>query len=495
MSDKKINLIGKWNMGRLTRTPRQNVRHMQEEKRAKFIEELNVLNHDRCPIRELAFFNRNPLLQRIIPFLQEYSLCVDTALFLEIAILLAHYDLSVEPLVGFINYFLLHRDDAPENTHTLSPIDCYMLEEVSELLNRYKFPETNKYFSRLESRLFADAKLADLVYEEIHINDGIFGKRIQEYIANDVLCFILVPFIDSYRNNVPGDYPYETLYDDLCIKGDINNFITRKGKLCYDAILERKDHPLSMCLAVALDKVTSSCQISSGWILNNLSPVYLNAFRKFWWQCSVYAKYLSRYGNKLTPNDGFLIKVEKIIGLIELETGEKLTIPDDYFAANLFLKTMEVKVCDGEPKVIKETSVTKAHSDNTSKIEADLRELSYEMPDGSVQKVTRRGRPSRPFRDCFYSNKNVVQDKYLEKFKAIAKGGKGKRIGLMIAVAFEIKILKMTPSFEEARKEFGEIGAESGYKRYKQSTVKQDLEYDEIKELLLQIKEEVEGGL
>ena len=53
----------------------------------------------------------------------------------------------------------------------------------------------------------------------------------------------------------------------------------------------------------------------------------------------------------------------------------------------------------------------------------------------------------------------------------------------------------MTPSFEEARKEFGEIGAESGYKRYKQSTVKQDLEYDEIKELLLQIKEEVEGGL
>ena len=26
MSDKKINLIGKWNMGRLTRLPRQNVR-------------------------------------------------------------------------------------------------------------------------------------------------------------------------------------------------------------------------------------------------------------------------------------------------------------------------------------------------------------------------------------------------------------------------------------------------------------------------------------
>ena len=34
----------------------------------------------------------------------------------------------------------------------------------------------------------------------------------------------------------------------------------------------------------------------------------------------------------------------------------------------------------------------------------------------------------------------------------------------MIAAAFEIRILKVTPSFEEAQKELGEIGAKSGYK-------------------------------
>ena len=32
MSDKKINLIGKWNMGRLTRLPRQNVRQTLKKK-------------------------------------------------------------------------------------------------------------------------------------------------------------------------------------------------------------------------------------------------------------------------------------------------------------------------------------------------------------------------------------------------------------------------------------------------------------------------------
>lgn len=44
MSDKKINLIGKWNMGRLTRLPRQNVRQTLKKKREIFIEELNVLS-------------------------------------------------------------------------------------------------------------------------------------------------------------------------------------------------------------------------------------------------------------------------------------------------------------------------------------------------------------------------------------------------------------------------------------------------------------------
>mgnify|MGYP001541953906 FL=1 len=87
MSDKKINLIGKWNMGRLTRLPRQNVRQTLKKKREIFIEELNVLNHDKCPVRQLAFFNKNPLLQRIITFLQECTLRVDTALFLELSLI------------------------------------------------------------------------------------------------------------------------------------------------------------------------------------------------------------------------------------------------------------------------------------------------------------------------------------------------------------------------------------------------------------------------
>ena len=64
----------------------------------------------------------------------------------------------------------------------------------------------------------------------------------------------------------------------------------------------------------------------------------------------------------------------------------------------------------------------------------------------------------------------------------------------MIASAFEIRILKVTPSFEEAQKELGEIGAKSGYKQYKQNIAERDREYEDIKAQLLKIKKEIDGN-
>lgn len=64
----------------------------------------------------------------------------------------------------------------------------------------------------------------------------------------------------------------------------------------------------------------------------------------------------------------------------------------------------------------------------------------------------------------------------------------------MIAAAFEIRILKVTPSFEEAKKELGEIGAKSGYKQYKQNIAERDREYEDIKAQLLKIKKEIDGN-
>ena len=61
-------------------------------------------------------------------------------------------------------------------------------------------------------------------------------------------------------------------------------------------------------------------------------------------------------------------------------------------------------------------------------------------------------------------------------------------------VSIVIRILKVTPSFEEAQKELGEIGAKSGYKQYKQNIAERDREYEDIKAQLLKIKKEIDGN-
>lgn len=65
----------------------------------------------------------------------------------------------------------------------------------------------------------------------------------------------------------------------------------------------------------------------------------------------------------------FFIKVEKIIGLVKLETGEKLTMPEDYLAAGGILpEATEVgkRACEKEPKVPEAPLEIKTHSDNAT---------------------------------------------------------------------------------------------------------------------------------
>ena len=59
-----------------------------------------------------------------------------------------------------------------------------------------------------------------------------------------------------------------------------------------------------------------------------------------------------------------------------------------------------------------------------------LRGQSSEMPDGGARKVTRRGRPSCPFRDCFYSNDDVVQENIWKSSKLLQKAEKERKSDL-----------------------------------------------------------------
>lgn len=498
-----INLIGEFPTWNLSQDTRRNKYLESEELKRRFQRELNVLNYTKCTVRNLSFFARYPLLRKIIPFLQENADIrdIDASLFLEMAILLSYYvRISARSVMGSIHYFLKCRNDLTGNAYSISSAGIDLLDEIASLIregNLGLISESNT----LKACLFKDEVLTDLTPEEIRLNDSIFGYRLQEYISGRLLCIVIDALVDQFCARTPADLPCFTLYSDLCIRGEVNSFIDKEGNLSYGVILSKKDCPLSMCIAFALDKITASSRINSRWLLNHIDPIYLKAFRELWWKCSLYAEYMPRYSGSISLSDGLSSTVESIIGLVELETGEKLTMPDDYPMSGIFSKAMEIeaKSPGGQQGIMLGTPEVQSPPGNVSPKVAGMKDVMEGLSGGISEKpeqqnsLKTKGRPMTPFKDCFYCNDDTTRNKYLEVFKTIAAGGKGKRVGTMIAVAYDMKILKVTPSFAEAQKELGDIGAESGYKRYNKTPDTQGREYEDIKARLLKCKAALEA--
>lgn len=459
MENKKSNLpkggwvIGHIDLSALNQTCRPQkkirteIRRITDADLKEIKDGLSVLIDEDFTPRTLDFFQNHPLLHLIVPVLKEriQTDYLSVELFIEIALLLSQIPLlETKDIKSLINDTLCSVYDIEEsqNYPMIPKEDFKLLDELRYLLNKYSsnkgnirnFDQDNFEWQSLISR----EDFLSVDYEELYVSKDIYENKIFQYFHFFKLGSLILPsYFSLYRKVFTEDYQVEILYDELCVKGNVVEVVTESGKISREAVLDRMDYPLALCYIIALDKLTASGTINDKWIINNIDYKYIQTFRSLWWDCSVYAKYSEDSKDGLS----FEERVQKNLTLAEMETGERLIMPDD-----------------------------------------------------NAPKVTLRGRPVLSFRNCFCSNDKDIQDKYIEKFKAIAKDGKGKRVGHMIAAARKVEILKDTPSFKEASKELGEIGVESGYKKYKQDPNIEDQEYKEIKEKLLGFKKEIEGG-
>lgn len=459
MENKKSNLpkggwvIGHIDLSALNQTCRPQkkirteIRRITDADLKEIKDGLSVLIDEDFTPRTLDFFQNHPLLHLIVPVLKEriQTDYLSVELFIEIALLLSQIPLlETKDIKSLINDTLCSVYDIEEsqNYPMIPKEDFKLLDELRYLLNKYSsnkgnirnFDQDNFEWQSLISR----EDFLSVDYEELYVSKDIYENKIFQYFHFFKLGSLILPsYFSLYRKVFTEDYQVEILYDELCVKGNVVEVVTESGKISREAVLDRMDYPLALCYIIALDKLTASGTINDKWIINNIDYKYIQTFRSLWWDCSVYAKCSEDSKDGLS----FEERVQKNLTLAEMETGERLIMPDD-----------------------------------------------------NAPKVTLRGRPVLSFRNCFCSNDKDIQDKYIEKFKAIAKDGKGKRVGHMIAAARKVEILKDTPSFKEASKELGEIGVESGYKKYKQAPNIEDQEYKEIKEKLLGFKKEIEGG-
>lgn len=103
-----------------------------------------------------------------------------------------------------------------------------------------------------------------------------------------------------------------------------------------------------------------------------------------------------------------------------------------------------------------------------------------------------KGRPKGDKNLPFITNNANHQEQYLEELKKLCKNNSGKNIILIMAAAKDTEIFYDIPSFKAAELAFGNIGARSGYDKYKKNIIKEDIIYLNAKNALEKIKFKIE---
>lgn len=409
------NIIGKFPAWSLSAETRKNKYLEIEKPKRQFQIELNALNYTKCSIRDLSIFKKYTLLNKIIMFLKDTDEArnIDIALFIEIAILLAyHVTLSAKSVENSINYFLKCRNEITNNTYRISSAGFDLLDEVASLIKENQLGVIDGKSNLLKKKLFQDEAPIIIREKKLYPNDCIFGYLFQRYISGHILCLVTEPFVELFFTNISTENPCFTLFNDLCFKGDIKSFIKKDGNLSYNIIIEQKNNPLVICLAVALDKITSSNRICSQWILENVPQNYITIFRKLWWQSSIYAEYHSQYSTELDSNSNLFDQVEAIIEYIKMGSGKRLVMPDDYPITNASPVAMEIKIesANKQKEIIQErTDLNSLYCQNDNKVEKDS---LFILPDDYFEQV-----PDINERICIDDIKEIIKRQGVQKFQ------------------------------------------------------------------------------
>lgn len=103
-----------------------------------------------------------------------------------------------------------------------------------------------------------------------------------------------------------------------------------------------------------------------------------------------------------------------------------------------------------------------------------------------------KGRPKGDKNLPFITNNANHQEQYLEELKKLCKNNSGKNIILIMAAAKDTEIFYDIPSFKAAEFAFENIGARSGYDKYKKNIIREDTIYFNAKNALEEIKFKIE---
>lgn len=378
----------------LRERPRKMTRQQKEKLREKKLEhfhnDLFSLYGDDFHYRTRGYCQSHSLLHSIVPVLQENirnpHLCPE--LLIEIAFLIVDYGYSVnliiEHLDSFWEYYIINGDKGLERQ------DIELLESLVYLLEQCELYGTGyeEAINALkQDPLLMKIDLKDIVCGAIGISDAFFERRIHEYFTNEYVSWLLKPFCSLYLRNFSQDRPYETLYRELCVKGAIRDVMTNTEKMSRAVVIRNKKLPLVICFIIAFDKITASGVIHDDWICRNVGQSYISAFREFWWACSVYGLYKSKYSDELDPALDLEDLVVKILDFVEIETGKKIEMDNDYLQKELVKTHEDTGTMQTETRETKGGTSTKEKSYSSTSLEKSFVSLIIRQEEHTVEEI------------------------------------------------------------------------------------------------------------
>lgn len=428
----------------------------------------------------------NPLLKLAIPILKE-KLDVNNELLrfvVEVSIILSHHDFESMSWANekSINNIL-------QSSCELNYEETKILTDFIALIRAYNRYEDTYFYYEVETSVFSDIKLEDLEFEYLAPHDSTNIVKLCELDLLDEGSTELVLAFANYLNE-KYDIKYQDIYEKF-IDDEINDLFVHDSHITYrslaDIIIENGNQ-LFFCFIVAYVKWKDLFALTDDALFEYLPQVYIDGIKEFWWKCQKWGKHKDiinewvesrKFDIKTYPlldpaYDGFsslleskgryrhdfllhlgpefIYKLDEFNNfgiLMGIDIDMDINYLTNYKYENIIRFSDKVAIELGK-RLYGESYFENLNDDDCYKID------NSKIIKPSKKKIADRvapiasvisGRPKKILLECLSDNIPDEKCKYvLDKIKEKTNGKIKKNLLLVFRVAYEVGLLKETPS-------------------------------------------------
>ena len=428
----------------------------------------------------------NPLLKLAIPILKD-SLEIDdkeTRYIVDVSIILSHQDFSLMNWVNGDSIYRLLEDYCEWNYDKI-----IILTDFIALIRDYNRYEDTYFYYEVETSVFSDIKLEDLEFEYLAPHDSTYIVKLCELDLLDKEATELVLAFANYLNEKYG-IKYQDIYDTF-IDDEINELFLHESQITYrslaDIIIEYCNS-LFFCLIVAYVKWKNLFALTDDALFEYLPQVYIDGIKEFWWKCQKWGKHKDII-NEWVESRNFDIKTNPLLdpaydgfsSLLEskgryrhdslLHLGPEFIYKlDDFYNFGVLMGIdidmdvnyltnykyeNEIRFSDKVAVEIGKRLYGESYFENLNDDDC------YKIDNSKIIKPSKKkiadrvapiasvisGRPKKILVECL--SDSIPKEKHdyiLNKIKEKTKGKTKKNLLLVFRVAYEVGLLKETPS-------------------------------------------------